>query len=96
MYQLYTSHSSITHVALEFVCLSRLARGILFSPIYGDSSPILAFQSPHMTEFVFAGMLPMTSSIKLRASSSLVPRFCIFYTGGKYTFPIQSFSPPYT
>jgi hypothetical protein len=63
IYQRYYSHSSMTHVALEFVCVSRLFLGILSSPIYGDSSPILAFQSPHMTEFVVSGIFPMTSSI---------------------------------
>jgi hypothetical protein len=83
-------------VALAFVCVSRLFRGIFSSLIYGDNSPNRAFQSPHITEFVFPGIFPMMSSIKLLASSSFVPRFYIFYTGGKYTFPIHILSPPYT
>jgi hypothetical protein len=45
----YNSHLSITHGALLFVVLSVLWRGMLMSSMVGDNSPILAFQSPHMT-----------------------------------------------
>jgi hypothetical protein len=62
IYQLCCSHSSRTHLALEFIVLSKLLLGIVLSPIFGDSSPILAFQSPHMVDLAPSGMLPMISS----------------------------------
>jgi hypothetical protein len=83
MYQLYYSHNSMIHLALEFVFVSRLFLRIVVSPMVGDNSPILAFQSPHMVELVHSGIPPNMSSIKLRAISSFVPRFYIFCTGGK-------------
>jgi hypothetical protein len=63
IYQLYYSHSSTTHAALELVLVSMLFRGMCVSPIFGDISPSLAFQSPHMHDLVPSGILPMMSSI---------------------------------
>jgi hypothetical protein len=39
---------------------------------------------------------PNTSSTRLRATYSSTPLFYIFCVGGRYTFPIQIFSPPCT
>jgi hypothetical protein len=61
--QPHCSHVDMTHVALEFSCLSILFLGIVMSSIVGDSSPTLVFQSPHMTDPVCVGMWLRVSSI---------------------------------
>ena len=53
IYQPYNSHRAMTHGALDPTLWSRLFLGIPVSPIVGYSSPILAFQSPHMTDCEF-------------------------------------------
>jgi hypothetical protein len=63
MCQPHCSHVYMTHGALEFSCLSILLRGIVISSIVGDNSPILAFQSPHMTALVCLRMWLRVSSI---------------------------------
>jgi hypothetical protein len=96
MYHPCYSQTCITHAALADVVVSELCLGMVSSPICGDSSPIRAFQSPHVTDGAPYGMHPKMSSMKLRATSSSLPRFCIFCIGGMYTLLIQIFPPPWT
>ncbi len=95
-YQSYYSHVYISHGALWLTLKSILLLGISVSPILGYCWPMRVFQSPQTTALAPAGMDPVISSMRLRATSSSVPRFYIFYTGGKYTLPTHAVSPPYS
>jgi hypothetical protein len=90
----YTSHISISHGALAFVCVSMLCLTSLTSSTVEDASPIRVFQSPQITVVSVFGKQPTVSSTKLRATSSSIPLFCRHEVGGKYTFPTHNFSPP--
>jgi hypothetical protein len=94
IYQPCCSHSAIIHCALWFTWESKLFLRSSYSPMVGYNCPTLAFQSPHIATREFYGMDPVTSSIRLRATSSSVPLFFIFYAGGKYTLPTHTLSPP--
>lgn len=94
MNQPYSSHNCITQGALELIIGSRLVLCISSSPIFGYNYPILVFQSPHIMDWEFTGIAPVMSSMRSRARSSSMPLRSIFSVGGKYTFPIQSVSPP--
>lgn len=91
----YNSHNSMSHGALVFVSLSTLFLGIFTLSISGESSPTRVFQSPHITYVAWCGIHPNMSSTWLLAICSSIPRFYKLGAGGRYTFPIQIFSPPY-
>ena len=82
MYQLFSSHKSITHLALAFTVLSSLTLLVSDSPILGCIMPTLAFQSPHAVVRVCGGMWPRVSSMFALTSSSSMPRAYTFGTGG--------------
>ena len=90
------SQSSTSHGALEFNFISSLSLGIVISPMVGDRFALRVFQSPHTTNVVWCGIHPIISSIRLFVISSSYPRFCRLCTGGIYTLPTHSFSPPCT
>ena len=90
----YCSHTSMSQGARLLVCGSSLLRGMVISLMVGDRSATRAFQSPHTTYAAYYGILLMMSSIWLRAISSSMPLLCKLRAGGKYIFPIHTFSLP--
>jgi hypothetical protein len=88
------SHKVINQGARLLVCGSSLFRGMVTSLMVGDKSAIRAFQSPQITCTCFYGIHPTISSTWLRASSSSIPLLTKLGAGGKYMFPIHTFSLP--
>jgi hypothetical protein len=77
------SHRSKSHRVRGLVCLSSLSLAVDMSSTVGARSPILVFQSPHITVVSSGGKLPIVSSIKLLVIVSSIPRFCWLMTGGR-------------